>query len=79
MPPFSEVYHYEFTAVQFGTYFYHSPMHIHGGPFEVAAVDGETLPVSAWLIHCHIAHHTTNNHTEANGGGGLMMIIDVSG
>jgi FtsP/CotA-like multicopper oxidase with cupredoxin domain len=23
------------------------PMHIHGGPFEVAAVDGETLPKSA--------------------------------
>jgi FtsP/CotA-like multicopper oxidase with cupredoxin domain len=80
------------------------PMHIHGGPFQVVAVDGETLPPSAryfadtinvgpgqrydviwkaqrpgkWLIHCHIAHHATNNNVETRGGGGLMMIIDVS-
>ena len=30
-----------------------------------------------WLIHCHIAHHTTNNNIETKGGGGLMVIIDV--
>jgi len=79
------------------------PMHIHGGPFEVVAIDGQTLAPSAryeadvvnvapgqrydviwaarglgkWLIHCHIAHHTTNNNVEVKGGGGLMMIIDV--
>jgi FtsP/CotA-like multicopper oxidase with cupredoxin domain len=31
-----------------------------------------------WLIHCHIAHHTTNNNTEIQGGGGLTMVIDVT-
>jgi len=80
------------------------PMHIHGGPFEVVAIDGTTLPPSAryfadtvnigpgqrydviwtarepgkWLVHCHIAHHTTNNNVEVDGGGGLTMVIDVS-
>lgn len=79
------------------------PMHIHGGPFTVVGVDGNTLQPSArydadtinvgpgqrydviwrarrpgkWLIHCHIAHHTTNNNVEMKGGGGLMMVIDV--
>lgn len=80
------------------------PMHIHGGPFQVVAVDGETLQPSAryqadtvnvgpgqrydviwkarepgkWLIHCHIAHHTTNNNVEMRGGGGLMVVIEVA-
>ena len=80
------------------------PMHIHGGPFRVVAVDGQTLQPSArydadtinvgpgqrfdviwkarepgrWPLHCHIAHHMTNNNVEMRGGGGLMMIIDVS-
>lgn len=80
------------------------PMHIHGGPFQVVAVDGQTLQPSAryqadtvnvgpgqrydviwkarqpgkWLIHCHIAHHTTNNNVEMRGGGGLMVVIDVA-
>jgi len=80
------------------------PMHVHGGPFEVVARDGEVLPESAryladtvnvgpgqrwdviwtarrpgkWLLHCHIPHHTANNHVEKNGGGGLMMIIEVT-
>ncbi len=57
------------------------PMHIHGGPFEVVARDGETIPASAqpgkWLIHCHIPHHTTNNNVELQGEGGLMVVIDV--
>lgn len=79
------------------------PMHIHGGPFQVVAIDGQTLPATAryqadtlnvapgqrydviwtarrpgkWLIHCHIAHHTTNNNVEMHGGGGLMMLIDA--
>ena len=79
------------------------PMHIHGGPFQVVARDGETLAPTAryladtvnvgpgqrydviwtaretgkWLIHCHIAHHTSNNNTETQGGGGLMSIIEV--
>ncbi len=80
------------------------PMHIHGGPFQVVAVDGQTLQPSAryqadtvnvgpgqrydviwrarqpgkWLIHCHIAHHTTNNNVEMHGGGGLMVVIEVA-
>jgi FtsP/CotA-like multicopper oxidase with cupredoxin domain len=79
------------------------PMHIHGGPFVVVAVDGETLPPAerysadtvnvapgqrfdviwtarrpgTWMVHCHIAHHTTNNNVETRGGGGLMMHIEV--
>jgi FtsP/CotA-like multicopper oxidase with cupredoxin domain len=79
------------------------PMHIHGGPFRVVAVDGQTLPPSArydadtvnvgpgqrfdviwtarqpgrWLLHCHIAHHMTNNNVEMRGGGGLVMVIQV--
>jgi FtsP/CotA-like multicopper oxidase with cupredoxin domain len=31
-----------------------------------------------WLIHCHIAHHTTNNNAEERGAGGLTMSIDVA-
>ena len=80
------------------------PMHIHGGPFQVVAVDGQTLPPSAryqadtinvgpgqrfdviwparqpgrWLLHCHIAHHMTNNNVEMRGGGGLMLVINVA-
>jgi FtsP/CotA-like multicopper oxidase with cupredoxin domain len=79
------------------------PMHIHGGPFEVVARDGEAIPPAArfladtvnvgpgqrydviwkarergkWLIHCHIPHHTSNDHAEVKGGGGLMVVIDV--
>jgi FtsP/CotA-like multicopper oxidase with cupredoxin domain len=80
------------------------PMHIHGGPFRVVAVDGQTLATSArydadtinvgpgqrldviwparrpgrWLLHCHIAHHMTNNNVEMRGGGGLMVVINVA-
>src|SRR6266542_4271344 len=80
------------------------PMHIHGGPFVVVARDGETLAPSArfkadtinvgpgqrfdviwparqpgrWLLHCHIAHHMTNNNVEMRGGGGLMLVINVA-
>ena len=31
----------------------------------------------AWLVHCHIPHHTTNNNVEHHGGGGLMMVLNV--
>jgi len=27
-----------------------------------------------WMLHCHIPHHTTNDHHEP---GGLMMMINV--
>ncbi|MHB8626413.1 MAG: multicopper oxidase family protein [Aggregatilineales bacterium] len=30
-----------------------------------------------WLLHCHIAHHTTNDGVEVNGGGGLTMIFNI--
>ncbi|MBX6324283.1 MAG: copper oxidase, partial [Rhodospirillaceae bacterium] len=80
------------------------PMHIHGGPFEIVATDGNPVPEGArlrkdtvlvgpgerydvvwtarrpgkWLLHCHIAHHATNDGAETDGGGGLMMLIEVS-
>ncbi|MEK7533561.1 MAG: copper oxidase [Patescibacteria group bacterium] len=28
-----------------------------------------------WMLHCHIPHHTTNDHQEP---GGLMMMVDVT-
>ncbi len=31
-----------------------------------------------WLVHCHIAHHATNDNVEVQGGGGLVMLINVS-
>ncbi|PHJ60886.1 multicopper oxidase [Nostoc linckia z18] len=31
-----------------------------------------------WLLHCHIAHHATNDNVEVEGGGGLTMIINVT-
>ena len=80
------------------------PMHIHGGPFRVIAIDGNPLAASAqfdadtinvgpgqrydviwtarrpgkWLLHCHIAHHTTNDNVELEGGGGLTQVIEVT-
>lgn len=32
-----------------------------------------------WMLHCHINHHTTNDHREDGHGGGMMMVIDVRG
>jgi FtsP/CotA-like multicopper oxidase with cupredoxin domain len=80
------------------------PMHVHGGPFEIVATDGNHVPEGArlkkdtvligpgerydviwtaqepgtWLIHCHVAHHATNDGVEVGGGGGLTMAIKVS-
>ena len=31
-----------------------------------------------WLLHCHIAHHATNDNVEVQGGGGLVMVINVT-
>lgn len=31
-----------------------------------------------WLLHCHIAHHTTNDNVEVKGAGGLTMLINVN-
>ncbi len=30
-----------------------------------------------WLLHCHIAHHVTNDGAEVEGGGGLVMVVEV--
>ncbi len=80
------------------------PMHIHGGPFKIVAIDGNPVPVTAqiekdtinvapgerydviwtarakgkWLLHCHIAHHATNDNVETQGAGGLTMLINVT-
>jgi uncharacterized protein DUF4396/multicopper oxidase len=51
---------------------------INVAPGERYDVIWRALRPGKWLIHCHIAHHTTNNNVEMEGGGGLMMIIDVS-
>lgn len=31
-----------------------------------------------WLLHCHIAHHATNDNVETQGAGGLTMLINVT-
>lgn len=31
-----------------------------------------------WLLHCHIAHHATNDNVEVQGAGGLTMLINVT-
>lgn len=52
---------------------------INVGPGQRYDVIWTALRPGKWLIHCHIAHHTTNNNVETKGGGGLMMTIEVSG
>jgi len=32
---------------------------------------------TAYVVHCHVPHHVTNNNVEQKGGGGLMLILDV--
>jgi manganese oxidase len=48
------------------------------GPGERYDVVWTALKPGKWLLHCHIAHHTTNDGAEVNGAGGLVMVIDVS-
>ncbi|AFY91005.1 multicopper oxidase family protein [Chroococcidiopsis thermalis] len=31
-----------------------------------------------WLLHCHIAHHATNDNVEVKGAGGLTMLVNVT-
>ena len=40
--------------------------------------DWEARVPGKWLLHCHIAHHTTHDNGEEHGGGGLTMIINVT-
>jgi FtsP/CotA-like multicopper oxidase with cupredoxin domain len=50
---------------------------VNVGPGERYDVLWEAREPGKWLLHCHIAHHTTNNNVEVEGGGGLMLIIEV--
>ena len=50
---------------------------VNVGPGERYDVLWEAREPGRWLLHCHIAHHTTNNNVEVEGGGGLMLIIEV--
>jgi FtsP/CotA-like multicopper oxidase with cupredoxin domain len=51
---------------------------VNVGPGERYDVLWEAREPGKWLLHCHIAHHTTNNNVETEGGGGLMLIIEVA-
>ena len=51
---------------------------VNVGPGERYDVLWEAREPGKWLLHCHIAHHTTNDNVETEGGGGLMLIIDVA-
>ena len=48
------------------------------GPGERYDVVWEAREPGTWLIHCHIAHHITNDGAEVDGGGGLTMAISVA-
>ena len=48
------------------------------GPGERYDVVWEAREPGTWLIHCHIAHHITNDGAEVGGGGGLTMAISVA-
>jgi manganese oxidase len=50
---------------------------VNVGPGERYDVLWEAREPGKWLLHCHIAHHTTNNNAEVDGGGGLMLVIEV--
>jgi len=51
---------------------------VNVGPGERYDVLWEAREPGKWLLHCHVAHHTTNDNVETEGGGGLMLIIDVA-
>ena len=52
---------------------------VNVGPGERYDVIWKARRPGKWLLHCHIAHHMTNDNIEQEGGGGLMMILDVRG
>ncbi len=52
---------------------------VNVGPGERYDVIWEAREPGRWLLHCHINHHTTNDHTEQQGAGGLTLVIEVSG
>lgn len=50
---------------------------VNVGPGQRYDVIRKARRLGKWMVHCHIAHHTTNNNVEHKGGGGLTMILDV--
>jgi hypothetical protein len=50
---------------------------VNVGPGERYDVIWTARRPGKWLLHCHIAHHMTNDNFEQQGGGGLMMVLDV--
>ena len=48
------------------------------GPGETYDVTFTARAPGKWLLHCHIAHHTTNGGAEVDGSGGLTMVFNVS-
>ncbi|MBI4348332.1 MAG: copper oxidase [Elusimicrobia bacterium] len=50
---------------------------VNVGPGERYDVVWEAREPGRWLLHCHINHHTTNDHRDQEGAGGLTMVIDV--
>jgi FtsP/CotA-like multicopper oxidase with cupredoxin domain len=45
------------------------------GPGERYDVDWVATTPGMWMLHCHIPHHTTNDHAEP---GGLMLTVRVT-
>ena len=48
------------------------------GPGETYDVTFIARAPGKWLLHCHIAHHTTNGGSEIDGAGGLTMIFNIT-
>jgi FtsP/CotA-like multicopper oxidase with cupredoxin domain len=44
------------------------------GPGERYDIEWVASEPGQWMLHCHIPHHTTNEHEEP---GGLMLMIHV--
>ncbi len=44
------------------------------GPGERYDIEWTATEPGMWMLHCHIPHHTTNDHQEP---GGLMLVLNV--
>jgi FtsP/CotA-like multicopper oxidase with cupredoxin domain len=44
------------------------------GPGERYDIEWTASEPGMWMLHCHIPHHTTNDHQEP---GGLMLVLNV--
>lgn len=45
------------------------------GPGERYDIEWRPTETGMWMLHCHIPHHTTNDHQEL---GGLMLTLEVT-